>query len=182
MKKCADKIIINFYWVSKQKVEMESVNEEMILRRVFGLCFLNTIEYASFRQALNPDRSSDTLSAKDYTVTDYNYVSIKRKTFALIMQAIIDQPGPVLTPQLIRDACQRWLKESEEDGVLDSYCFDSHQVRLIRDSTIVARKIERVLLEDVCPRTGNPRVSFSIAFLKARLPDLMGDSKVESLV
>ena len=82
--------------------------EEIILRRVFGLCFLNTVEYASYRQVLNPRRCSEISSAKDYTIIDYNYVSLKRKQMSVILQSITDQPGPRLEANVVMQVLQRW--------------------------------------------------------------------------
>ncbi len=157
-------------------------HEELVLRRVFVLCHLNTLSDASYRIALNPERSSEVPSAQDYTRIDYNYVSIRKKTHALIVQAIIEQPGPRLEYAYVDALLERWSKPSTEpQESLHSYTLDTAARRLVKDTHSVVMLPWLYVLIENCPRTGYPRVSFSLHFLKQRLPDLMGETAVESL-
>lgn len=147
--------------------------EEIILRRVFGLCFLNTVEYGSYRQVLNPRRCSEISSAKDYTITDYNYVSLKRKQMSIILQSITDQPGPRVEPNVIIQVLQRWLT-TDYEVMLESYVLDETTGCLVVDDGSL-RETRPLVIVDICPRGVQTRISFNVAFLKKRLPDLMGD-------
>lgn len=154
--------------------------EDQVLRRVFSLCFLNTIPHATHRIVLNPQRSNESVTAQDYTITDYNYVSIKRKHQFLIQQAIAGQPGSTLTVPYITGLIEGWANR-QSDVSLPSYTLDSVKGRLVKDPASTFEKRPLVLI-DQCPRTGNPRISFLLSFLKARIPDLLGDTKVENLL
>lgn len=147
--------------------------EEIILRRVFGLCFLNTVEYASYRQVLNPKRFSEIFSAKDYTITDYNYVSLRRKQMAVILQSITDQPGPRIEPNVIMQVLQRW-STTDYEVMLESYVLDETTRCLVFENGSL-KETRPLVIVDTCPRSVQARVSFNVAFLKKRLPDLMGD-------
>lgn len=154
-----------------------SDESEQILRRVFGLCFLNTLQYATFRQVLNVIRQNESLTAKDYTIVDYNYVSIKRKEMNQILHAIVQQPGPTIDISNITTLTTLW-STIQSDEPLASYLLVGD--RLVKDSDSGLYKRPFVIW-DVCPRSGHPRLSFLISFLKSSLPDLMGDSKIENL-
>lgn len=147
--------------------------EDIILRRVFGLCFLNIVEHASYRQVLNPGRLSDIFSAKDYTITDYNYVSLKRKQMSVILQAIVDQPGPRIGSDVIMHVLQKW-STCAYDVPLESYTLDTDTASLVIETGSI-KEIRPLVIIDPCPRSMQMRVSFNVAFLKKRLPDLMGD-------
>ena len=151
---------------------------DTVLRRVFGLCFLNTLQYATFRQVLNVNRKSDEKSALDYTTIDYNYVTIKRKEMPQILYAIMQQPGPSIVETEIASLTTNWSK-IQRDEALPSYVLKGH--RLVKDSDSPVCKRPFVVWDN-CPRTGQPRLSFLITFLKSSLPDLMGDSKFENLI
>lgn len=153
--------------------------EEIVLRRVFALCFLNTVEYASYRQVLNQARLSDIPNALDYTKVDYNYVCIKRKQMSVILQAIADQPGPRIETIHIMHLIDQW-RFLNNDVPIESYHLDKTQHRLVKQAG--SEKEARPLVEvDLCPRSAQVRLSFNIAFLKKMLPDLMGDKSFENL-
>lgn len=154
-------------------------NEEQVLRRVFNLCYLNSVSYANYRQLLNPDRLNESKSSTDYTMPDYNYVTIRRGHLATIYQAIIDQPGPTLSITYIEKLLQRWEKTKSETE-LAGYCLDKEAQRLVRDSTSLLCRLPLVIFE-ICPRKGTSCFSFLISFLKEIIPDLMGDRQFEDL-
>ena len=154
--------------------------EELILRRVFGLTFLNTLQYATYREALNPERSNDMINASDYTIIDYNYVSIKRKTTHLIVRSILDQPGKTtLTEETVYNYLAL-LSGRVSDISLPPYKLDEKGTSLISDTRDFCRT-RFLVIHEQCPRTSNFTCSFLVSFLKSKLPDLMGDTKVEQL-
>jgi hypothetical protein len=168
-------------FVNKRKMmNSEEEYEEIILRRVFGLCFLNTVDCATYRQVLNPRRLSDISNAQDYTVVDYNYVTIKRKQMSDILHAIASQPGPSIDTSLITQVLQKWATLTYETP-LEAYHLDKAQRRLVKEPGCATETSRFLVAVDHCPRSGQLRASFYIAFFKKRLPDLMGDTSVENL-
>lgn len=158
----------------------EEDSEEIILRRVFGLCFLNTVDYATYRQVLNPRRLSDISTAGDYTVVDYNYVAIKRKQMSDILQAVASQPGPRIDTSRIMQVLQKWAGLAYE-APLEAYHLDKAQRRLIKEPGCTTKTSHMLVEVDICPRSGQIRSSFYVGWFKKRLPDLMGDTSVENL-
>jgi len=160
---------------------MQQETEEEILRRVFVLCGLNRMYCASYMQRLNEHRSCKShASTEDYTVTDYNYVSIKRKNMDLILLSIMDEAGIKISDIAIVDVLQGWT-HSETNEPYYPYRLTDDKTALVMDVT-QERRVWRHLIIDQCPRSNKTRVSFLISFLKSRLPDLMGDSRFENLV
>ena len=166
--------------ISKQQVS-DGINEETVLRRVFALCFLHTVEYATYRLMVNTYRTNECPTAMDYVITDYNYVCIKRKALNIVFQAIVDQQGPQIPLEVIRAMVMKW-RDTMSDTALPSYQFDHTKGCLVSGDIDDAMERPLVIIDN-CPRnTKTERVCFLIAFLKERLPDLMGDSKVANLL
>lgn len=159
------------------KIQNEAILEEEVLRRVFVLCSLNSVVYATYRQELNPERSSEVATAIDYTVVNYDYVSIRRKFLSTIIQSIVDQPGVRIDASYITALFERWSLKLTEDQSF-SYSLSVAQRALVKDTTKTAKDRPLVII-DQCPRNDTARVSFLVSFLKSSLPDLMGDNVYE---
>lgn len=163
----------------KEKSLSERTIEDIIVRRFFALTHLHTVKEASYRTELNPDRKSECVTTADYTRYDYNYVTLKRKNKELLLAAIDEQPGARLGYEVIERTLLRWMQCTHIPLV--SYVLDTERARLVKAEDKEETRRPLVIM-DLCPKTQHFRFSLLISFMKVRVPDLMGHSRIEELI
>jgi hypothetical protein len=143
--------------------------EDQILRRIFHICYLCSPADAKYRLRLNPLRQNDVKTASDYIQEDYDYVVIKRSTRELICQALVDLHGPRIQRKEIELFLEELIKRPHRS--LISYTMNNGCLVADESSECCIRS---PAFRDICPRTNNPQLCVLVAYLKEKLPDLMG--------
>lgn len=120
--------------------------------------------------------------------TDHNYVSLVERTYDAIYKNISKQ---LIDLQISSNDIEKIMKELAEETIdisIRSYTLDMDQVvddtsfgMLVIDTNSNTVGKPKIVIIDHCPKTGRPRVSIHVAYLKEQLPLILDDSIIQDL-